>query len=761
MNEVQEDDLPEEQLTPEQEKEDCEAQCAAQAEMLDKLGMSLSKTRSEAIDYRANSGIENDWAEDREHYEGIDDSNRGELGSWDSKPLGQGALQDDNDTGSTVFFNITRSYCDTASARVGDMLLPTDDIGWSIAPTPIPDMISVASGDIPANIQRQIESQVPGYEVQGYVDKVVAGEKKRLEEAVSTAKRASKRIEDWHIECQYNSQMRLVIEESSIIGTGVLKGPIPALKKNMAFIEGRMVVEDTIGPVSIKVNAGNCYPDPSCGMNIQQGSYHWERDDISDKTLADLKGQDGYLSDQIQACLEEGPFKATKVQSVTELESGEQWGLARRDKSKLFEIWYYYGRLKKEDMEAAGLDVGEEADFPQVDVHFVMINNRVIRASENHLESGEFPYDYMAWQTRSGMPFGIGISRQIRVPQRVINGAGRNLMDNAGMAGGPMWVFNQGLIEPIDGNYDIAPRKGWFASEDVEAPDDIRKAISYIPMPMMQEDLQAIIQLGMQFAEQQSGLPSLLRGQQQGTQETLGGQQMRRNDGSSVLRRIARQYDDRITTPHLRRYYDWILLHGEDDEKGDFVIEARGSSALIDRDLQNQSILDMGSLVTNPVFGIDPNKWIDEYLRSQRLDPKNFKFDDEDWKATVEQMSAPPPDTSAEIAQMKIEFERQKLESTQLLKIEEVKNDNEQKERDRQLDMLAKQMEQEMDALTLQAEHINNKDLNIDKIKASLAETIMTLKAQLQVSADGFGPEVAEPVSEPYGRAENGKSFQE
>ncbi len=744
---------------PEQREPSKEEQ-AQRVEMLDRLGMALSKTRSEAIDYRTSSGIENEWMEDREHYEGIDDTNRGELGSWESKPLGQGALQDD-ETGSTVFFNITRPYCDTASARVGDMLLPVDDKGWSIDPTPIPDMVAIANGDIPPQVLKQIEAQVQPEKVDGVINKVIEEEKLIVDEAKKKAEAASRRIEDWQTECQFNAEVRTVIDDTSITGTGVLKGPIPETRKRIAYIEGQLVIQDDIQPVSRRVQVANCFPDPSCGMHIQNGAFHWERDDISDRALNSLKEQEGYLEGQIEACIKEGPFRAVKNQDDGSVDRGDQLGLVKRDKSKLYEIWYYYGRLKREELEAAGIDLGEEvAEITDIDIHIVMVNNRVIRAARNHLDSGEFPYDYMVWQSRSGMPFGIGISRQIRVPQRIINGAGRNLMDNAGMAGGPMWVFNQGLVEPIDGIYEIAPRKGWYVSEDAEDPGDVRAAFTYIDMPMMQADLQAIINLGMEFAELISGLPSILQGQQQNRDETLGGQQMRRNDGSTILRRIARQYDDLVTTPHIRRYYDWLLMYGEDDEKGDFTINAKGSSALVERDIQSHSLGDLLSLSQNPVYGLDPKKTMAEYLKSQRFTPKNFEYDDQEWQQIVEQMSAPPPDSSVQVAEIRAELEQFKLQSTQEFESGKILNDNDQSERDRQLEAGLKSMEQQLKLVDTQAKSESDGERDINKIKAHLAETIMSLKTQVQLSEDGTGPEVATPVVEPEGRAPDGQSFQ-
>ena len=128
------------------------------AEMLDKLGMSLARTRSEAIDGREQSGIERIWVEDEEYYEGIDDANRDGTRAWDSKPAGQVAITDGTDggDGSTIFFNITAPYVDAASAKIADMLIPTDDKNFAIGPTPLPDLAGISKGKIPLAVQGQI-----------------------------------------------------------------------------------------------------------------------------------------------------------------------------------------------------------------------------------------------------------------------------------------------------------------------------------------------------------------------------------------------------------------------------------------------------------------------------------------------------------------------------------------------------------------------------------------------------------------------------
>jgi hypothetical protein len=722
---------------------------------LEALGNALSKSRSDAIKGRQSSGIEEVWEEDEEHYEGIDDANRTEVGSWSSKPAGQAGLEDEESaaTGSTIFFNITGPYCDAASARIADMLSPTDDKGWVIGPTPIPELDEIAEGKIPPQMMTGFEQQAGANPeaLQAKVDQTANRALQIIEEAKRSAEKASTQIDDWHTEGQYNAEMRQVIEDASKVGTGVLKGPIPERKRAIVYRDGEIQISEKIIPVSKCVRVDNCFPDPGCGTSIHHGQYHWERDEISEKDLYDLIGSPDYMEDQILGVLRDGPYQAVKEFN------DDKPGIVRRDKSKLFEIWYYYGRLSKEDMEDIGCGCDEYPE--QVDICVTMVNNRVIKAVPNHLDTGEFPYDYMVWKRRVDSPFGIGVSRQIRDAQRMVKASVRNLMDNAGMAGGPMWIFLSGLVEPIDGVYEIKPWKGWRATEDADM-DDIRKAFFFVEIPMIQEQLQAIVQLGLKMAEDITGLPMLLQGQQGSAPETLGGTQLLNNNASTVLRRLARLWDDLVTVPQISRYYRFLLQYGDDDEaKGDHVIEARGSSALIERDAQSQALVQLSALVVNPIFGKDPKKWMDEYLRSQRFDPENLNFDDEEWQQTIQNMSQ-PQDSSMQVAQIRAEMEKYKTDVGAQIKQMEMQVgsqdkalDREDKERDREVQIIGKSTDQQLK----QQEIIDKKENEINKLKAELAKVTMTLRTQKELS----GTEAATPVVEPKGRAEEGRSFEQ
>lgn len=715
-------------------------QAARRAEMLDRLGVSLATSRSAAIAAREASGIELEWEEDEEHYEGIDEANRGEKKSWRGKPPGTTGQENTSATTSTVFINITRPYVDAAAARVADMLLPTDDRAWDLGPTPIPELASMAEGKFPAAILKQAAAANPGQPdmAKKQLHEAVDAAVKALAEAKGRADRAKLRIEDWHVQCQFHAQVRKVIEDACKIGCGVLKGPVPVKKKQLAFIDGALVMREDIQPASLRIDPWNFYPDGACGESIHNGSHCWERDDITEKGLSDLKDAPGYINDQIDRVLEEGALKATRIAPDRPMPDG-----STPDKKGMFEIWYFTGNMRREDLEACGCN-----DLPDghisIPAQVTMVNNRVIKAIMNPIDTGELPYDVMVWQKRTGNWAGIGVSRQIRTPQEIVVGAGRNLMDNAGRAGGPQLVLQQGVVVPHDTVYEVTPWKIWLASADADM-NNLDKAFRFVVIPMLQQELTNIINMGMKLAEDVTGLPMLLQGQQGSAPDTLGGLQIMNNNSSTVLRRIARLFDDLITEPHVRRYYAYLLVYGEDNEKGDFQIDARGSSALVQRDVENQSIAEMANMVSNPIFGIDPKKWAIEWLKSKHLDPGRFNFDDDKWKEIVENMGKGPQDPRLAVAQLRAETDAKLKQMDQAFEQQE-------SDKDRQLDLMLAAMDGELgkEGIGMEARKV------LENAKARLADTVIKIRAQERMQAN---QQLLKPPVEPAGRAEKGKAF--
>lgn len=744
--------------------------------ILNALGASLAVKRREAVAARAASGIEDEWIGDEEFYQGYDDANRQEYVHTASKPLASGTTSSvkQETTGSTVFPNITQPYCDAVSARIGDMLLPTDDRNFAIEATPIPDMgldqfpdeevgVNPPAAGLQASGMEPMPAANPMLQMPDGAVVAVADAKaqfaKMKAEAARKAGKAETRIDDWLTECQSNAEMRKIIDDAVKLGSGVIKGPVPVNRKSSKWQResdgvATLIIVEEIKPASFRVDPWNLFPDPACGESIHNGSYIFERDFLTGKKIEALKGLPGYIDSQIEKCLDEGPTSA--------IESDGRYALQNRSTKDQFEIWYIYAEIKAEEMAAAGCDCGnDKKSFPAI---LTMVNNHVIRASLNPMDSGEFPYDLIPFKRRPGMPWGMGLARQLRTPQRIIVGATRRLMDNAGLASGPQIVVRRG-VDPENGIWEIAPLKLWVEGE--ESGGQATSPVTAVTIPMMQVELMNIVQFGMKMAEDVTGMPMLLQGQQGKAPDTVGGMTILNNNANAVLRRVARLFDSSITEPHIRRYYAWLMEYGDDDdEKGDFQIVARGSTALVERDLQSQEMVNVLALCLNPAYKKNPAKAMDEYLKSRRFDPAAFDYTEEELTQIQSQQPVPAP--QIEVAKIRADADIAKTDKQLAAKAQEMQmtlqSEAQESAADRQLRQWEIQAQAQLEAAALTAEE--RKALNDAKV--TLSGIAMKLRTQKELSAVGMSidmhkynnPAIAAPT-EPAGQAQPNRAFEQ
>ena len=782
--------------------------------VLDSIGVMLSEKRRDAVSAKSQTGIEDEWEGDEEHYQGYDDANRNEFVNTAAKPNidGKTRTAQGRSRGSVVFPNITQPYVDAAAARVGDMLLPSDDRNYAIDPTPIPQMFgyqpepeqleppltddSGGQQPLPDDSGQPAEGMggeqpgQPAAPVLSEADKSEQEFSKMKAEADRKANLAEDQIDDWLQEASYYSEVRKVIDDAVRLGSGVIKGPVPVKRKSSVWMQdeegARLQIVDEIKPASLRVDPWNLFPDPACGESIHNGAYIFERDCLTAKKLEELKGVPGYLDSQIDKCLKEGPGNRKES-------SDRENDLTQTTAKDQFEIWYIHIAIKAEELMECGCEMAEGSDenasYPAL---MTMVNDHVIKAALNPLDSGVFPYDLIPWKRRPGMPWGMGLSRQLRTPQRMVVAATRRLMDNAGQGSGPQFVVRRG-VQPENGIWEIAPLKIWVEEDD--AVGGATSPVSSVIIPMMQVELTNIIQLGMKMAEDVTGMPMLMQGQQGKAPDTVGGMTILNNNANSVLRRIARIFDSYITTPHVKRYYAWLMEYGEnDDMKGDYQIIARGSTALVERDIQSQEMVSVLQLCLNPAFGKNPKKAMDEYLKSRRFDPGAFDYTEDELKQISEQPQPEQPQVQA--AQIRVEADMKKFEMSakadeqqtqfeaQLAKLDSdtkirIAGDAQQtslqkmrldQDRDNvytqtqvgreqaQQDYLMQKLMIERDLKMMDLSLKQN--ISLDKIKADLSKKAMDITATKDlVAMNANAAQLPKPPIEPIGKAEDGKSY--
>ena len=269
---------------------------------------------------------------------------------------------------------------------------------------------------------------------------------KALDELARTKAKAMEReIEDQLAECDFNGEVRRMIHDAAVLGTGVLKGPIVMSKVRKVWrdMAGEQVLEiqEDLSPATLRVDPRNVFPDPACGDDVQNGRGVFEYDKITAKKLRELAKQPFYLVDQVKKVLEEGPTRVSAINDDTEEDHGRDL-----EKDRLFEVWHYWGELDIEDLRAANVPGLPEEDDPLLSVSgcVVMVNNTVIKAYLNPLETGELPYDFYQWEQVAGSVWGLGMSHLMKSQQSVITAAWRQLMDNAGSSSAPQSIVAPG-----------------------------------------------------------------------------------------------------------------------------------------------------------------------------------------------------------------------------------------------------------------------------------------------------------------------------
>lgn len=710
---------------------------------------SIVKKRAEAKTAREKSGIERIWREDEQYYAGIDDANTADSALKPATKDGVVTMKSErggaNNNRSTVFVNITQPYVDSAAARVSEMLLPTNDKPISIKPTPIPEI----------NDDKESSELMPdGQATVGEAAKAFIAEMQKK------ADLAEDQIWDWLVESRWHSEVRKVIEQCALLGTGAIKGPFPTRRKRrkMSQKDGviELVISEEMKPASKSVDVWNLYPDPSCGSNIHNGSYIFERDLITKKELSDLKGT-GYIDDQIDMVIKEGPNKKYIDNPGSEETCTES-----------YEIWYYHGVAQADEMTAAGQDIGDQQQVPVI---LVMVNDRIIKASISIMDSGEFPYDVMTWKKRTDLWAGVGIARQIRTAQRMVLAATRNMMDNAGISAGPQIFMKRNGVLPADGVWEISPLKIWWVDEDI-SEGEANAAITTVQIPMIQAELEAIIRLALEFAERSTSMPMLLQGDQGSATHTVGGMTILQNNSMSVLRAIAKTFDDDVVEPHVTRYYEWLMIYGDNDEmKGDFSIIPQGSAAFYERDSQNQAIMQLIPMAATPGYGLNPEKLMVELLKMNKISPERVSYSAEEKQQQAQAQGQPVP-TALDIAKLKIDGDMQKAQLVQQSDQEELelKADSMRAEFALKLQMQQEQFEHELkiEQIRLQMKMMelsSQQNISLESIKATLADSALKLQTQKELSRESLaagkgGTKVSTPPTEPVGQAPDGQGYQ-
>jgi hypothetical protein len=295
----------------------------------------------------------------------------------------------------------------------------------------------------------------------------------------------------------------------------------------------------------------------------------------------------------------------------------------------------------------------------------IIVNDKVVGAMESWVADKTLPVDVWNWRKSDDSPFGYGMPDELEHQQRVVNSAWRQVMDNGRTSLGGQIVMKKGMVIPQNGSYEITPNKIWLAKDDLE---DVRQAFSVFEFNSHLQELLAIANAAMQFADMETSMPQIMGGEQGSAPETVGGMVMLFNNANTVLRQRVKLYDDNITKPHLARYYDWKMANDPDPNiKGDFEVDARGSSALLEKDIQGQAWLNLANVTNNPRYipHLREREELKFILKAFKVDPEGIMKPEDQVKQEMEAAAqqGAPADPRIAVAEMNMQAKQMDIEA--------------------------------------------------------------------------------------------------
>jgi len=222
----------------------------------------------------------------------------------------------------------------------------------------------------------------------------------------------------------------------------------------------------------------------------------------------------------------------------------------------------------------------------------------------------------------------------------------------------PQVVLDENSIEPVNGSYALEPGKFW---RNKRPGSDARQGIQFIEIGSRLQELQAIFMASKNLIEEVGTMPGFIQGQdapakmQSATEASISW-----TAANLWVRRCVRNWDDDITSPIIRGYYDYNMQYSEkEDIKGDSKVRALGIVALAELEGQAGRLQQLANAAAAMGLPMSTQMaMLRELSRSLKLDPDR-------WLPSEQ-----------EIAKMKAKEQQNPKQDPELLKWEVAKENN-------------------------------------------------------------------------------------
>ena len=450
--------------------------------------------------------------------------------------------------------------------------------------------------------------------------------------AKEAARKMQELIHDQIEESNGSSELRNALFESTLFGTGIVKGPFNFNKTLSRWTVDEETGERTYNPVSVRVpriefvSIWDFFPDPNA-TTIEECEYTFHRHKLNRSQMRALAKLPYFNKDQIRECLAMGPNYEEKDYE-TELKDDqrtEDYG------SEKFEVLEYWGIMDAEHAREVGMELPEDVDdLDEVQINAWVSNGKLLRGVVNPFTPYRLPYNAFPYERNPYSFFGIGVAENMDDSQQIMNGHARMAIDNLALSGSLVFDVDESAL--VGGqSMEIYPGKV-FRRQAGQAG----QSIYGMKFPNTSQENMMMFDKFRQLADEQTGIPSYSHGQTgvQSMTRTASGMSMLLGAASLNIKTVVKNLDDFLLKPLGQAYYQWNMqfFEGKLGTEGDLEIHAMGTNSLMQKEVRSQRLTMFLQTAQNPAIApfVKISKIVSELAYSLDLDPDEILNDPEE-----------------------------------------------------------------------------------------------------------------------------------
>lgn len=527
---------------------------------------------------------------------------------------------------SEVYIGLTRTKVMAAYSRLIDLLFQPGQLPFEVAPTPMPDMPGLAQWITEKAVREIMENGGPA----AAADPMLVAERMSeikvafFKEAKARAERMQKVVEDQMVEGDFERHCKDAILEMCMLGTGAIKIGTVRLCQDAHWTvdpEGNsaLVYMEKAYPEMQSVTVFDLYPDPFC-TSMEDCDGIFRRHVLTKQQFRSLKSVPGFNEDIIDEMLLT-PGIGVYTEEQHERDRRNLAGTLNTANTPLrYEVLEWWGPVDGKDLQDAGVDMKEKDLNREFQANIWLCGGRVLKAQLNPLPKRTIPYKLVPYERSPHSIWGTGVPRMMRDSQQTMNAGVRIFIDNMAISSGPQVEVNTDLLAAGEDPTKIYPWRVWLR----EGGDAQQPMVRFYQPQNNAAVLSSVIEMFRRFADETTSLPSYTHGQQTSSlNATATGMSMLMGAANVNLKSVVKNIDDFLIEPAVEALYDWNMEFSDDPTiKGDLKVNARGSTALIQKEVQSQRILQFLSLVANPMLAplVDIPVLLKDAAKSMDLD---------------------------------------------------------------------------------------------------------------------------------------------